>query len=188
DVTHVLNTHLHFDPSHNNCLFAGAKIVCARKEYDWMTELCNRLTGEQMSLEGLYRYYPELQMFQDDPKIVWSMVRMVQRFWSADRLGKRAQFEWLEDWPMPDGVRAIATPGHVPFHYSFVFNTAEGPVLVAGDAMITRSEADQNVMTFPPTHRVMYEETKKKLVEYGDVIVPGHDLRFCVKDTPPENG
>lgn len=181
-ITHVVNTHLHFDHSHNNCLFSRAKVVCARREFEWMTEFGDRLTGESISLDDLHKYYPEVKMFEDNPKIVRSLVKLVQRFWSSERLGRREQFEWLEERQLPDGMKAIFTPGHVPFHYSFSFDTAEGPTLVAGDAMITRGSADQNIMTFPPTHRVQYEETKKKLFEYGEVIVPGHDVTFCVKD------
>lgn len=180
-VTHVVNTHLHFDHSHNNCLFPRAKVVCSRQEFEWMTDLCGQLTGGSLTLDQIYKYYPELKSFEDDPKVVWSMVKMVQRFWSKERLGRCEQFLWLEESGLPDGMKAIHTPGHVPFHYSFTFETAEGRTLVAGDAMITRGAADQKVMTFPPTHRAEYEQTKKKLIEFEGVIVPGHDMKFTGK-------
>jgi N-acyl homoserine lactone hydrolase len=177
-IAHVVNTHLHFDHSHNNCLFPRAKVVCSRREFDWMTDLCQRLTNDAVTLDHIYKYYPELKSFEDDPKVVWSMVKLVQRFWSQERLGRREQFAWLEDNELPQGMKALHTPGHVPFHYSFTFETASGPALVAGDAMITRNSADQHVMTFPPTHRVQYEETKRKLRQFDGVIVPGHDALF----------
>jgi glyoxylase-like metal-dependent hydrolase (beta-lactamase superfamily II) len=106
------------------------------------------------------------------------MVKMVQRIWSVERLGRREQFLWLEECALPDGMKAIHTPGHVPFHYSFSFETQEGAMLVAGDAMVTRGAEDRNAMTFPPTRRTEYEETKKKLLEFEGMIVPGHDARF----------
>jgi glyoxylase-like metal-dependent hydrolase (beta-lactamase superfamily II) len=179
-VTHVVNTHLHFDHSHNNCLFPRARIVCSRREFEWMTDLCQHLTSDSLTLEQLYKYYPELKPFEEDPKVVWAMVKMVQRFWSVERLGRREQFLWLEECALPEGMKAIHTPGHVPFHYSFSFETREGAMLVAGDAIVTRGAADQNAMTFPPTRRTEYEETKKKLLEFEGMIVPGHDSRFTL--------
>ena len=179
-VTHVVNTHLHFDHSQNNHLFSRARIVCSRREFEWMTDLCDRLTSDSLTLEQIYKYYPELKSFEDDPKVVWAMVKVVQRFWSVERLGRREQFLWLEDWVSPDGMKAIHTPGHVPFHYSYSFETRAGAVLVAGDAMVTRGDADQNTMTFPPTRRAEYEETKKKLLGFEGTIVPGHDALFTL--------
>lgn len=177
-ITHVVNTHLHFDHSHNNCLFSRAKVICSRREYEWMTQLCARLMQDSLTLDQIYKFYPELKMYEDDPKVVWTMLKLVQRFWSVDRLGQQDQFLWLEDCVLPDGVKALHTPGHVPFHHSFVFETEQGPALVAGDAMITRSAVDQDTMTFPPTHRMLYEETKRKLIQFDGIIVPGHDAKF----------
>ncbi|MBZ5552254.1 MAG: MBL fold metallo-hydrolase [Acidobacteriia bacterium] len=184
-VTHVVNTHLHFDHSHNNCLFSRARIVFSRREFEWMTDLCEHVTSDSLTLEQLYKYYPELKSFEDDPRVVWGMVKLVQRFWSVERLGRREQFLWLEEWAPPDGMKAIHTPGHVPFHHSFSFETREGAVLVAGDAMVTRSDADQNSMTFPPTRRAEYEETKRKLLEFEGTIVPGHDSLFTLTALNP---
>ncbi len=183
-VTKVVNTHLHFDHSHNNCLFPRAEVICSRREFDWMMELCGRLMRDNLTLDEIFKFYPELKAYEDDPKVIWSMVKMVQRFWSADRLGRREQFLWLEENALPDGIRAMHTPGHVPFHYSFVFDSVGGPLLVAGDAMLTRGFADQNAMTFPPTHRSLYEETKRKLKQFKGVIVPGHDVQFHGEEKP----
>ncbi len=177
-IHYVVNTHLHFDHSHNNCLFSRAQVICSRREFEWMTELCDRLTKDAPTLDQIYRFCPELKMYEDDPKVVRSMIKLVRRFWSVERLGKREQFLWLEDGGLPDGMKAIHTPGHVPFHHSFVFETAEGPALVAGDALLTRDSKDRDGMTFPPTHRRLYEETKKKLIQFDGIIVPGHDVRF----------
>jgi glyoxylase-like metal-dependent hydrolase (beta-lactamase superfamily II) len=183
-ITHVVNTHLHFDHSHNNCLFTRSKVVCSQREFEWMTDLCERLMSKSVTLDALFKYYPELKAYENDPKVIWSMVRMVQRFWVKERLGRPEQFLWLEDGGLPDGMKSIHTPGHVPFHYSFTFETDRGPVLVAGDAMITRNKADQDAMTFPPTDRSLYEETKKKLIGFEGIIVPGHDAAFGMSPHP----
>jgi len=184
-ISCVLNTHLHFDHSHNNSLFPNARILCSRMDYEWMSALCNRMVLDTVSLEDIYLYYPELKSEGADPRPVWTMVKVVRRFWRMERIGRKEQMHWLEEAALPDGVRAIHTPGHVPHHYSFVFETPEGEVLVAGDAVITRGDADEDAMTFPPACRSQYAEVKRMLLHSAAMIVPGHDAPFVGDSAAP---
>jgi glyoxylase-like metal-dependent hydrolase (beta-lactamase superfamily II) len=178
-VTHVMNTHLHFDHSHNNSLFQKARILCSQQEYEWMTGLCDQMLKETVALADIYAYYPELRTLENGPKPIWTMVKLVQKFWRTGRLGRNDQFRWLEGHPLPDGIHALPTPGHVPHHISFIFDTAAGAVLVAGDAVITRGGEDGDIRTFPPTNRARYTETKKTLAAFAGTIIPGHDAPFA---------
>jgi hypothetical protein len=45
--------------------------------------------------------------------------------------------------------------------------------------MITRGNADEDVMTFPPTCRSLYAEIKKTLAGFPGTIIPGHDAPFA---------
>lgn len=184
-ISCVMNTHLHFDHCHNNSLFPKARILCSEKEYEWITGLCDQMLLDTVVLEDIYRYYPELRSLADDPRPIWTMVRLVRRFWRTERIGRKDQIHWLEASLLPDGVRAVHTPGHVPHHFSFVFKALEGEVLVAGDAMITRGDADEDVMTFPPTCRSLYAEIKKTLGGFPGTIIPGHDAPFVGKPQSP---
>ena len=177
-VTLVANTHLHFDHSHNNSLFRKAKILCSRREYEWMTGLCRLMTLDEVNLEDIYHYYPELRSSAHGPKRIWAIVRIVRRIWGIERLGSMDQFLWLEESRLPDGMSAVPTPGHVPHHYSFAFNTGEGAIIVAGDAVVTRGDEDEDTTTFPPANRNQYAETKKKLLGFAGGIIPGHDVPF----------
>jgi len=177
-ISCIVNTHLHFDHSHNNSLFPKATILCSKRDYDWMSGLCNQMILDTVSLEDIYLYYPELKSKGEDPRPIWTMVKVVRRFWRTELIGRKDQIHWLEEDALPDGVRAIHTPGHVPYHFSFVFKTLEGEVLVAGDAVLTRGDADEDVMTFPPTCRSQYAEMKKTLAGFPGTIIPGHDAPF----------
>jgi len=186
-ISCVVNTHLHFDHSHNNSLFPQSRILCSKWDYEWMSGLCHLMILDTVSLADIYQYYPELRSMGDDPRPVWTMVKVVRRFWRTERIGRKDQVHWLEEGSLPDGVRAIHTPGHVPHHVSFAFNTLEGEVLVAGDAVITRGDADEDVMTFPPTCRSQYAETKKTLLGFAGVIIPGHDAPFAGTSPTPSH-
>ncbi len=177
-ITRVANTHLHFDHAQNNHLFRNAAIHCSRNDFEWITDLCTPMIGGSVTLEDVFRYYPELRSGERDSRAIWTLIKAVQRFWRVERLGRNDQFRWLEEQPLPEGMRALPTPGHVPHHYSFVFDTGEGSALIAGDAMIIRGVEDEASTTFPPTDRVRYNTTKNALSGFSGIIIPGHDAPF----------
>src|SRR5882724_5228191 len=43
DIDLVLNTHLHVDHSNNNCVFGKARIIAARRNYEWTLALQSKL-------------------------------------------------------------------------------------------------------------------------------------------------
>ena len=182
-ITLVANTHLHFDHSQNNHLFRNARIYCSRNDYEWTTGLCAPMIGGNATLEDVFRYYPQLKTRETDPRAIWTLIKAVQRFWRVERLGRSDQFSWLEEHPLPEGMRALPTPGHVPHHYSFVFDACDGPTLISGDAMIIRGFEDEAGATFPPTDRTRYDETKMTLSGFSGLIIPGHDAPFVAGGT-----
>jgi glyoxylase-like metal-dependent hydrolase (beta-lactamase superfamily II) len=178
-ITRVANTHLHFDHAQNNHLFRNAAIHCSRKDFEWITGLCGPMINGSATLEDVFGYYPELRSHERDPRAIWTLIKAVQRFWKLERLGRNDQFCWLEDHPLPEGMCALHTPGHVPYHYSFVLDTCEGSTLIAGDAMIIRGVEDVDSTTFPPTDRIRYNTTKIALSGFSGTIIPGHDAPFA---------
>src|SRR3954447_10306392 len=44
------------------------------------------------------------------------------------------------DAQVAEGVRVLSTPGHSPGHQSVVFDTADGPVVLAGQAIYSKAE------------------------------------------------
>lgn len=180
DVGMVFNTHAHVDHSHNNSLFARARLYCSKRDRQWTRALHDALAAASSASDSahLRQFYPELASGAYDPKIVRKMFEIERLLWDAARLGDDRQCVWLEEALLPAGIRAISTPGHVPFHTSFVIDADPVPVLVAGDALLVRDEAESALQLMPPHDSVTYRRSQLWVRSFRGLIVPGHDAPF----------
>ncbi|WP_352431506.1 MBL fold metallo-hydrolase [Pyrinomonas sp.] len=179
DVSMVFNTHAHVDHSHNNSLFARARIYCSARDRQWTRALHAALSAtNEADAPELLRFYPDLASGAYDPKIVRKMFEIERLLWDDARLGDDRQCAWLEEASLPTGIHAIATPGHVPFHTSFIIDADPFPVLVAGDALLMRDEADAVLQLMPPHDPVAYHRSQLWVLSFHGLIVPGHDAPF----------
>ena len=94
------------------------------------------------------------------------------------RWGRADQFVWIEEAPLPHGIRILETPGHAPFHVSYVIETDHSPVLVAGDALLVRGEAESSLHLVPPHNLALYLESQRRIAAFDGIIIPGHDDPF----------
>ncbi len=87
-------------------------------------------------------------------------------------------------------VKIIPTPGHALFHCSVLFNTEEyGTVAVAGDLWWWQENEKQEVtaeklLQKPDPYVKNWEklvESRKKILELADYIIPGHGEPFGVE-------
>lgn len=187
DISLVLNTHMHVDHSNNNCIFRKARILASQKNYEWTLALQGRLDAmDEHNLGELIEFYPEIYSTGFTPKFVTKFIQIERRLWQSENIGDHAMYDWLEDSKLPAGILAVPTPGHVPYHVSFVIDGTDHKVLIAGDAMIVRSEGEGQVMTFPPQRRATFEATKSWVAKFAGEIIPGHDARFL--NLPTETG
>lgn len=85
-------------------------------------------------------------------------------------------------------VEIINTPGHVPEHISLIVNTSEGRIGIACDAIwwldgeeqiFSIDQEDHNQATDMDMEKLV--ESRKKLIENCDFIIPGHGKKFKVK-------
>lgn len=79
------------------------------------------------------------------------------------------------------GVLAIRTPGHTAGHISLIVDTAEGPVLIAGDQAMTRSEYEQRRFShwYGAETLTMLNASLDKVQAYRPaLVIPGHDHPF----------
>ena len=85
-------------------------------------------------------------------------------------------------------VEIIETPGHVLEHLSLLVNTPDGKIAIAGD-VIWWSEREKQVFDINQKDRSQAKglnvkkltESRKKLLEIADYIIPGHGKMFKVK-------
>ena len=85
-------------------------------------------------------------------------------------------------------IEIIETPGHVLEHISLLVNTPVGKVAIAGDAIWWR-EGEKQVFDINQKDHSQAKgmnmkeliESRKKLLENADYIIPGHGKMFRVK-------
>ena len=85
-------------------------------------------------------------------------------------------------------VEIIETPGHVLEHLSLLVNTPNGKIAIAGD-VIWWSEREKQVFDINQKDHSQAKgmnmerltESRKKLLEIADYIIPGHGKMFKVK-------
>lgn len=86
------------------------------------------------------------------------------------------------------GIKIIKTPGHSPEHCSLVVPTEKGIYVVAGDVFWWTDEEEQKVDVEKPdaahpenSGMKQLIESRKKILEIADYVVPGHGNVFMVK-------
>ncbi len=85
-------------------------------------------------------------------------------------------------------VEIIETPGHVLEHLSLLINTLEGKIAIAGDA-IWWIEGEEQIFDINQKDHSQAKgmnmeqliESRKKLLEVADYIIPGHGKMFKVR-------
>jgi len=86
-------------------------------------------------------------------------------------------------------IEIIPTPGHAKEHCSLVVPTEGGKIIIAGDLFWLRSDEKQETSTnllidtndpFVKDKKVL-RESREKILEIADYIIPGHGKMFKVK-------
>jgi len=183
DVQIVVNTHFHVDHVLNNRLFTKSLIYAPQESYDWAKRLYTDLRVEGDWEKRVLRYYPEVVDDEKALSYMSALRRFALRWWDDQRLGARAQFRWLESQPLPDGLEAVITSGHVPGHASLLISNGRERLVIAGDALLSRQHDDQ-VLTMIPVNKELYQRDRERILSLGSRFVPGHDAEFHNPEVP----
>ena len=115
-----------------------------------------------------------LLLFEGKP---WLMASAALADWRECSPDDAAQYErfFPAEGRLPDGVRLLHTPGHLPGHHSLVCATQWGPLVVTGDAVMTRDffaheEGYHNSVDF-----AMASKTIRRIKQLAALVIPGHD-------------
>jgi glyoxylase-like metal-dependent hydrolase (beta-lactamase superfamily II) len=101
-------------------------------------------------------------------------------------LGEPSRFRWIETQPLPEGLEALVTTGHVPGHTSIIVR-GETRTVIAADALLSR-EHDEQVLTMIPYNRAQYHLDRARLLALGGYILPGHDRGFLADAHATDGG
>jgi glyoxylase-like metal-dependent hydrolase (beta-lactamase superfamily II) len=177
DIDMVINTHFHIDHVMNNCMFAGSQIYAPQESYEWTCALYSDLLNEANWESLMVKYYPETFRYEHARENMGKLRRLGLRWWDRKRLGPPGQYTWLETQAPPDGLEVLKTPGHVPGHVSILVRDADPPLVIAGDALLTRDH-DDRILTMIPHHRAQAQRDRALILSLPGLIIPGHDQSF----------
>ena len=123
EIDMILLTHLHWDHAYYMEKYPNAKIYVSKTELDF-------------ALNPLPPFFFSYENWQTGltPFFIPSIPRMVQIGMVAQRITEH--------------VSMIPTPGHSPGHMAVVVETAKGPYVLTGDAVITQ----ENLKPVPERH------------------------------------
>jgi glyoxylase-like metal-dependent hydrolase (beta-lactamase superfamily II) len=179
EVTLVLNTHAHVDHSHNNALFANARIYCSRRDREWTCAMQATLArASSPSLDHVLPFFPGMASATYSAKVVRKILALEKLLWDESRLRLDARTIWSEEAGPPPGISIIETPGHTPHHMSFVIQTGGRPVLVCGDALLHRDDLAApaaGMLLWDPS---AYHASLDRIRAFSGLVVPGHDEPF----------
>ena len=143
DVTHVINSHLHFDHCGQNDAFAEAPILVQRKHY------------EAALVEPAFP-----NEFFELPALRYEFVD-----------GEQDLFQ---------GIKCLVTPGHAPFHQSFMLDLpTSGKVLLCIDAIYTQDNIDHDAwgsQADPEAAKESAHRLKRLADREHAMLVFGHDV------------
>jgi glyoxylase-like metal-dependent hydrolase (beta-lactamase superfamily II) len=176
DIDTVINTHLHVDHCGNNAAFPRALFFMSRDEWRWTDAFYTALFASRTPEQAAPEFYPELASYGLKTRTIRNVARMARLFWRRERLGPEERFRWIETTALPEGLEAVPTPGHTPFHLS-IRVAAPTPTIMAGDAVLAE-DPEARVRTMIPHSRAQFLATREALLARGDRIVPGHGRAF----------
>jgi glyoxylase-like metal-dependent hydrolase (beta-lactamase superfamily II) len=186
DIRMVVNTHFHVDHVLNNCLFPQSDIYGSQQSYEWCCQAYADLLNEPNWKKLSMKYYPEAGEYDKAQELMGALRRFALRWWDKKRLGDPSRFRWIESHPLPDHLEFMVTDGHVPGHASVIVHRDDYPVIIAGDALLTR-EHDKNVFTMIPHNREQSRRDREQILARMGRIVPGHDCEFSNQQAAAAN-
>jgi len=94
------------------------------------------------------------------------------------------------DGKVPEtNIELIETPGHDPNECSIIIQTGEGKIIIASDLFWWTDDAEQktdreSLMALKDSYvndEAALKESRKKVLEIADIIIPGHGKMFKVE-------
>ena len=190
DFTYVFNTHYHIDHFGSNRLFKNAVKVLSREEYEFQKAWSGRFLGSRDREGFLSSSFPLLG--RRETRMLADFLFVVQeKYFSDDYFGDWERVQYLEDGPLlPDYVRAVHTPGHTPYHRSYIVKGSDS-LVVTGDcipgkkAFFGKRDNFIQVVTDSDAMRRSTGLIRELASAPGTVVQPSHAEPFMAEDGAP---
>lgn len=183
--TWVFNTHVHIDHFGGNHIFKNAKKVVSRRDYLFQKRWSEALLKTRNKLAYIERSFPHLPK-RDMEKLIDFLIVVQKSHFKEHYLGDPGTLFWVEDHPpIPEWVRVFRTPGHTPYHLSFLVQGDRGRAIIAGDRVPNRNYfyTDEKRFIEVDMDRRMARESEQRIKRYAEsgpecIIYPSHDRPF----------
>jgi glyoxylase-like metal-dependent hydrolase (beta-lactamase superfamily II) len=183
--TWVFNTHIHIDHFGGNHIFRNAKKVVSRRDYLFQKRWSEALLKTRNKLSYIERSFPHLPK-RDVEKLIDFLLVVQKSHFRECYLGDPDSLLWAEDHPpVPDWVRIFNTPGHTPYHLSFLVQRNSGRAIITGDRVPNRDYFFEEGKGFIEVDmdRRMAKASELRIRRYAggcgkSIIYPSHDRPF----------
>jgi N-acyl homoserine lactone hydrolase len=164
-ISAIFFTHLHWDHCSNMTLFTNARYYVQARELEFALH---------PTLPPYYRSYEAPILGIDAPFTHCSFITL------------DGEYSYNSD------ITLFPTPGHSVGHQSVAIRTANGTVVIAGDAVFVdenmQGDPDQLLEFIPIGRYVNYFDmwnSFKEIRKRADLVLPGHDARVFNKQSYP---
>ncbi len=171
-----------------NILDARSSVTLIKTERGWIIVDTGQVGDEEEILKAL----ADLGLEKSDIDIIVNTHSHPDHC-ANNRLFSRAKTIYPKDGELiAPGVRALATPGHSPDSISVLVDAAIQPgdgmaptsrrVVIAGDALPTLGNYQKRVPPALHYDRALAVASMNKIIEMADMVIPGHDRPFSVRE------
>ena len=171
-----------------NILDARSSVTLIKTERGWIIVDTGQVGDEEEILKAL----ADLGLEKSDIDIIVNTHSHPDHC-ANNRLFSRAKTIYPKDGELiAPGVRALVTPGHSPDSISVVVDAAIQPgdgmaptsrrVVIAGDALPTLGNYQKRVPPAVHYDRALAVASMNKIIAIADVVIPGHDRPFSLRE------
>jgi len=171
-----------------NILDARSSVTLIKTERGWIIVDTGQVGDEEEILKALV----DLGLEKSDIDIIVNTHSHPDHC-ANNRLFSQAKTIYPKDGELiAPGVRALVTPGHSPDSISVVVDATiqQGDemaptsrrVVIAGDALPTLGNFQKRVPPAVHYDRALAVASMNKIIEMADMVIPGHDRPFSVRE------
>ena len=171
-----------------NILDARSSVTLIKTERGWIIVDTGQVGDEEEILKALV----DLGLEKSDIDIIVNTHSHPDHC-ANNRLFSQAKTIYPKDGELiAPGVRALVTPGHSPDSISVLVDAAIQPgdgmaptsrrVVIAGDALPTLGNFQKKVPPAVHYDRALAVASMNKIIEMADMVIPGHDRPFSVRE------
>ena len=175
-----------------NILDARSSVTLIKTERGWIIVDTGQVGDEEEILKALV----DLGLEKSDIDIIVNTHSHPDHC-ANNRLFSQAKTIYPKDGELiAPGVRALVTPGHSPDSISVVVDATiqQGDemaptsrrVVIAGDALPTLGNFQKKVPPAVHYDRALAVASMNKIIAIADVVIPGHDQPFSLREESPE--